>query len=70
MFSIGDKVKFKGETGITNGVITDIKIRTETANKRTGNKFDKRCNESTYNVYCIRSGRDEYRLRAERLTLV
>ena len=70
MFKIGDKVQFKGETGITDGVITDILIRTETANRRTGNKHDKRCKESVYRVYCIRSERDEYRLRAERLTLI
>ena len=70
MFNIGDKVQFKGETGITDGVITDIKIRTETANMRTGNRHDKRCKESAYRVYCIKSGRDEYRLRAERLTLI
>ena len=70
MLKIGDTVKFKGEAGITDGVITEIIVKTETANKHTGNKYDRRCKESAYKVYCIRSGRGEYRRREEKLTRI
>jgi hypothetical protein len=70
MFKIGCNVKFKGEGGEITGRIIETKIILQNANKRTGNKFDRRCNQSAETIYIIRAGRDEYRRTAENLKAV